>query len=456
MKKKVISILLAASMVLSLAACGSTRTDETNTTTDAEPVSDEPASDEAANDSAGGEKVFTLPTFYVGENVGAVYFEPAVERFNEQNAGVYKVELEEVVESGYSDKIIQLAQAGRIPALVHTVPDVLVDGGYFADMTDFLNENPEIKALCLDGSIDYCTQDDGTIISVPICHLANMGTFYNTEMYNPDKNIVDMSVDEFLESLGDNKIAFSTAENAWCSVLFFTALIANEEGGAELLNAYDGGELTDFNQAPILNAATKFQQIFTQYADASSVGAAFADSANAFFSGSAAVISNGSWMNADFSANNSDKWSENFDGANVKADYFPGNVAVASSISGYGGWALTTGGTEDEQEAAKAFLAFLYSQDELEQYALIEGKQIPNMDYSDEFLAKLDATPLVKAQTELISEGTILVPNFGGIMVDSISGEVFGTILVQLVTGSITPEEFCNQLTTKSKEALAE
>lgn len=39
-----------------------------------------------------------------------------------------------------------------------------------------------------------------------------------------------MSMDEFMESLGDNKIAFQTAENGWTSALLLAALIGNEEG----------------------------------------------------------------------------------------------------------------------------------------------------------------------------------------------------------------------------------
>lgn len=117
---------------------------------------------------------------------------------------------------------------------------------------------------------------------------------------------------------------------------------------------------------------------------------------------------------------------------------------------------MTTGGTDEEKECALAFLAFIYSQEELETFALTEGCQIPNMEYSDEFLAKLDADPLVKAQTELVTEDTTIVPSIASIMVDSVANDVFANDLVQLVNGAITPEQFCQDLTTKSEEAVAD
>jgi len=57
---------------------------------------------------------------------------------------------------------------------------------------------------------------------------------------------------------------------------------------------------------------------------------------------------------------------------------------------------------------------------------------------------------LVKQQTELLTSDTNIVPNVLTIMPDSVSSSVFGT---NLVHGQITPEEFCETLTTKAAEA---
>lgn len=453
MRKKMVSVLLTAAMLLSMAACGTSE----NRGTAGGDVTSTAGGTEAAGGETGGETVLTFPTYYVGENVGAIYFEPAVERFNEQNAGKYKVVLEEVVESTYADKMSQLAQSGKLPALIQvTTPEwmntVLIQNNLYYPMNDFLEAHPEIKALCVDASLEFCTQENGDIVSLPTITLSNIGTYYNSALYTPEKNIADMTVDEFVESLGENKIAFQSAENGWTSMLFLTALIANEEGGKELLMEYDGKKLLDFNQEPIISAVKKFQQIWKSNAAANAVGAAYADAANGFMSGQSAVFFNGSWMNAEFKEDASDKWSGDFKGADVKADYYPGNVAICNTKT-FGRYAITNGGTDQERECAETFLAFLYSQEELETFAVTEGAQIPKLTYSADALTQLEEKPLVKAQTELITEKSVIVPALASIMVDSVANNVFANDLVQLANGAMTPEQFCQDLTTKSAEA---
>ena len=179
MKKRVLSILLVAAMTASLAACG--------------------GSDSSNNSASGsGEITLTIPTFCVGENVGAVYFEPAVERFNEANKGKYHIELEEVVEASYTDKISQLAQSDSLPTLIQT-PDIewiktaMIPGKLYYPMNDFLDEHPEIKELCVDSSLEYCTLENGDIISVPAVTLSNTGLYYNSALYSPEKTVSSMT-----------------------------------------------------------------------------------------------------------------------------------------------------------------------------------------------------------------------------------------------------------------------
>ena len=78
----------------------------------------------------------------------------------------------------------------------------------------------------------------------------------------------------------------------------------------------------------------KLQNLLQNNAASNSVGAAYADAANAFMSEQAAIIANGPWMSSDFESSNSDKWSNGFDGAKVRASLFPGDVGIADSVSG--------------------------------------------------------------------------------------------------------------------------
>lgn len=453
MKKRILACLTLVALVASLASCGNSSSSTSGSDNTAS------GSTDSSSAASGEEVVLTIPTYYCGENVGATYFEPAVERFNEKYDGQYEVQLEEVVEASYSDKMSTLAQSGKLPVLISgTTADwidtVLIPQKLYYDTKDWLNESGIID-LCLDSSVEYSTQEDGSVVGVPIVTVSTTGLYYNGANYSPDKNIADMSVDEFIESLDGQNIAWQTVDNAWTTMLFLTALVANEEGGTEWLQEYDGSKCYDYNTEWMTSAVTKLVDIWNKTGGSAYIGKAYADAANDFMSGNSAVIFNGTWMNSEFSESGSANWSNGFDGANVHADYYPGNIAMCNT-KGYGRWFLTNNYNSDaELEAAKAFLEFIYSPEELEQFALTEGCQIPNLESSEDYLASLDENQLLKEQTEKLTDETVLVPTIASIMPDSVANSVLANELTQLVNGAITPEEFCDTLTVKSEETKA-
>lgn len=447
--KKIIALLLVLVMALSIVACANQ--EETKDTTP-----------QTQNNTPGTElTTITIPSYMVGENAGAVYFEPAVERFNEKYAGTYKVVLEEITEADYFSQLSLLAQTGNLPVIVCGAPSttadfvntVLVPQNLYYPMNSFLEAHPEIANLCLDSSVNYSTLDNGDILGVPLVHVPTVGLFYNEALYTPSKGIGEMSVDEFVNEVSGNKFAFQTVDNAWTSMLWLSALIANEEGGAELLAEYDGKTLYDYNQTCIINAVTKLQQMWGDYAADNSLGAAYADAANAFMSNNAAVICNGPWMNGDFNAETgSGNWSNGFDGSTVHGDVYPGNVALANTAA-YGRWIVTNNyKSEAELNCALAFIEFLYSQEELEAFMLIEGGQCPNMTYSENFLSQLSESALLSEQSAAVNPETKIVPNVATIMPASVAEQVFAAELVNLVNGVITPEQFCNNLTVAAED----
>ena len=457
--KKLIALLLAMAMVLSFAACGADTTNNATGGNDAAETKAPADSQETAAPAAAGETVITIPSYMVGENAGAVYFEPAVERFNEKFDGTYEIVLEEITEADYFSQLSMMAQTGNLPLIVCGAPSttadfvdtVLVPQGLYYDMTEFLNETGIID-LCLDSSVAYSTLESGEIIGVPVVHVATVGLFYNADLYTPSKGIGEMTVDEFVAEMSGNKFAFQTVDNAWTSMLWLSALIANEEGGAELLAEYDGQTLYDYNQPCIVNAVAKLQEMWADYAAGNSLGAAYADAANAFMSNQAAVICNGSWMNGEFAESASANWSNDFNGASVHGDVYPGNVALANTAA-YGRWIVTNNyETEEELACALAFVEFLYSQEELETFMLTEGGQCPNLEYSEDYLAALGEDYLLSEQSAAVNAETLIVPNVATIMPASVAEQVFAADLVQLVNGTMTAEEFCNDLTVKALE----
>ena len=96
--------------------------------------------------------------------------------------------------------------------------DVAVANDMAYDLSDFLDSHPDTKKNLVPESIDYCTVD-GKVVCMPIAVLKPIGLFYNSSLYQDAKDIKDMSMEEFLESLGENKFAFQTADNGWTTGL---------------------------------------------------------------------------------------------------------------------------------------------------------------------------------------------------------------------------------------------
>ena len=221
----------------------------------------------------------SIPSYKTGENVGAVFFEPQVERFNEKYEGQYKINLETVPQDGFGDRLKQLAQQNKLPVLVQGgdldwILNVVIPNGLAWDMTDWLEESGLLERAVQD-SVDYNKdKGDGKIYTIPKMTVRPTGFYYNTAMWNPEEDLSSLTMDEMVTLLGDQKIAFSTAENGWVSALFLTAFIANQEGGVELLQAGADEKITDFSDPIFVNAVASLQQLLQNNAASNSIGAA--------------------------------------------------------------------------------------------------------------------------------------------------------------------------------------
>ncbi len=451
--KKVLSLILAAGMLLGMTACGGGG--------DAAPQNTGTESaDAGAENSAGGSVEVTIPSYKTGENVGAVFFEAQVERFNQKYEGTYKITLESIPEDGFKDKLKQLAQQDMLPVLVQGgdvdwISNVVIPNGMAYDLSGWLNETPAVKDVLLDDGLDYNTKEDGGIYTLPLATVRPTGFFYNSAMWEPSGDVSAMTMEDFLMEIKDQKIAFSTAENGWVSALFLTAFIAAEDGGAELLKSGTDTKIVDFNQPAIVEGVTKLQNLLQNNAASNSIGAAYPDAANAFMSSQAALISNGPWMSADFEETASANWSNGFDGAAVHAALFPENIGIANTRC-YGEWWISASAPEEEKELALAFLEFIYTPEELEAYLLAEGGDAPKLTYTEDFKAKQAETQVLADLAADTTADTVYVPCILDVIPASVANTEFGKLLPSLADGSYTPEEFCQWLSDKAAEAAAE
>lgn len=458
--KKITALLTAIVLAVGLAACGGNN-GKSGSGGDSQSSADSGNDVGEDKESSGDVIEINLPTYKAGENVGAVFFLPQVERFNKQYEGKYKITIEEVPQAGYADKIKQLAQQNQLPVLVHApgsggidvqwFKQVILENDMAYDLSSFAEANPDAVANWIPDSKDFCTVD-GKLICCPLSVLKPVGLYYNSSMYSADKNIRDMTVDEFIESLGDNKLAFQTAENGWTTALMLTDLIANEEGGVDLLNNSAADKLWEYNDPAFVNGVAKLQKMLQENASSNTVGAAYADAANAFMSKSAAIICNGSWMASEFAEGSEDKWSNDFKGSDVKATIYPGNIAIGNPRM-YGDFWISNNASDEEKEAAEAFLAFCSTQEEIEALILAEGGTAPQVTYSEEFKTELKKDPILFELSESMNDETTYCVGLGDVFPSSVADTEFGKLLPKLIDNSLTPEEFCQELTKKAEEA---
>jgi raffinose/stachyose/melibiose transport system substrate-binding protein len=397
-------------------------------------------------------------TYISGTHGGAQTYQASVDRFNKKYDGVYKVVIQEIGQDPYDDKIKQLAVAHQLPTLMYNMHDTNWLINYVAknsislDLTSWFNKNPDVKKLCVADSLKYCTFG-GRVDFMPEITSSPIGTFYNSALYQPSGPISQMTVDKFQSSLSNNKIAFMTGENAWTTQLLFSALIANQSGGAAILKSHVVSMLTDFSDPAIVNAATQLQSFLQKNASSNTVGAAYADADNNFLSNSSAVICNGPWALTDFDATQSQsKWSNGFDGSKVKADIYPGDVALSNN-SIFGEYWISNAASADQKEAALAFMGFEYSTSELEQHILSNGGMAPNLPLTDEFKQKMANTPILQSYMAAFDSKTIYVPYLDQVIYPSVAQPGLPNVLPDLISGKLTPKAFCDKLTALSLTA---
>lgn len=457
-KRRLVAMGLAAVMTASMIGCGggdsasSKSKEDSSTSTSNESAS---STSTASKSTAEGEEVVvTMPTYRSGEDVGAVFFLPQVERFNEKYKGKYKIVIEESPSNTHTERIKQLALQDDLPAIFQCsdskwVKDYLIANGKLQDLSEFIDSKTELKDLLIKDSVDFCTAEDGGVYAMPLTVLKPTGLYYNSALFNPDKPITEMSWEEFSEALGDNKIAYQTAEGGWTINLMLTGILGTLDGGAELLQKGVLDEkLTDFTDPVMVEAFTILQDSFKKNGSENAIGAVYADAANTFYANMTAVLPDGTWIIDK--VNDPTDWANGFDGANVVGDYYPGNVAIANPY--VYDWMVPAGLPEEELELAYAFLEFINTPEEIEAFILAEGGSAPNLAYSDSFQTEMSKNKLLNDFATKANEETVYVPYFNNAISESLFTGEFTNLMTGLYNGSTTPEEFCEQLTEAAKQ----
>lgn len=431
MTKRVLTSVLAGTMMFGLAACGS----------------DEKVSEEKTDND---KVVLNVINYHVGTDYAADYYSYLFEEFQKTEEGKnVEFKFEEIpTTDAYNQKIKLLISSGDLPDIVfnggNNITELAAKSGKVADLTPYFEEDPEWKALFDETSLEFNTVD-GKIYGVPVSKEISY-IYYNKELFEeagvkvPETSFATW--DDFftacdkLKAAGITPLAMDTADSGWLTNLWMSALIGtNGEAGNEWMNTMHP---EDFNTPEVIEAAETIEKMFKEYTTADAVGGKYDPMATHFFNGEVAMLTNGPWMIPDFSQ--TEKAPEGFYDK-VGVMLLPGNGMEMVPTPGD-----MVGAKEKEKiEAAVAFLKFETKPENQIKALEMTGLQpvSSNLDIP-ESLTEND--PLMAEVLELQNKAEITYGQNQAYWYQN-TIDTFSTQLPELAYGNITPEEFCDKLT---------
>lgn len=401
------------------------------------------------------EVLIKFPHYKTGNNVGAKFFLPQIDRFNDKYKGQYRIEVEEIVQDAYGDKIKLLYQSNKLPPMYQS-PDrdffeIIKDNHTYVDLKPYIDENPEFGSTLIEESVTYNTTETGEIVSLPYSYVRLIGAYYNKEIFTEagidtfPQTWEDFytACDAIKEQTGKAPLALMTGENAWTLMLLTSSYMASMPEGKDMLKAQE--MIVDYNTEFWNETFTFVQNMLQNYSTTSALGAGYSTAANDFFSESTAFIANGPWMIGDFS--NPDKVGEGFK-EKVGATIYPGGIGLGDASGSW--YIISDTASEGEVEGLIEYFKFLYSPDELNAYLAAEGGFAPHVPMPEETLKQLDPV-LAELNISLEKHMTDTVPTIFAVMPQPVQEEMTKNLPL-LYSGDMTPVEFCEKLTLTAQK----
>ncbi len=297
------------------------------------------------------------PSYRVGTHVSAPAEKKIIDAFMEEFGDEVIVEVEEIPsDQTYIDKMKILAASMDMPDIVegkNGINNVLINADLAVPLNEYLDADPQWKAEIGEKAIEANSRD-GVCWSISTARQI-VGYFYNKEMFENAGIKPAETWEEFesncekLLAAGYTPLALMTGENAWTTNLFLASIIgtSGEEGNKFMNTLYP----KNFETPEVIDALGKIQVMLQKYTTSDALGAAYANAANNFCQGKAAMIANGPWMIPDFS--NPDKASEGFE-QKVGVAMYPEAGIFSSFEEGF----MLCSKDEVQREAALKFLKF--------------------------------------------------------------------------------------------------
>lgn len=297
MRKKLVSVLLCAGMIASMAAgCGSNEGGN---------------SKQEETKSSDGKVVLNVINYHVGTDYAAEYYDYLFTEFQKTEEGKnVEFKFEEIpTTDAYNQKIKLLISSGDLPDIVfnggNNIINLAVESGKVQDLTSYFEEDPEWKAQFDESSLEF-NSVDGKIYGVPVSKEISY-IYYNKDLFEqagleaPD--VAYETWDDFfkacdtLKEKGITPLGMDTADLGWLTNLWYSGLIGTAgDTGNEFMNAMYP---TDYNTPEVEKATTDLQKMLAEYTTADAVGGKYDTMATHFFNSEVAMFPNGPWMIPD-------------------------------------------------------------------------------------------------------------------------------------------------------------
>ena len=397
---------------------------------------------ETAEQTSGGAEEVTIPMILiVDSSTGIKNEEELITEFNRIYDGKWQADVQWIMETEeeYRQNLKRQNVTDTLPAVItdlRMLPAfyyMMIQDGRIEELTEYINEDEEWKAMIEPAVLESCSEEDGSIYLGPISTAAFScsGMFWNEELFAqagiekfPETWEEFWECCEQLSACGITPLALHTEGTAWAPMLIATAEAASTEEGAAFMNEFYPDT---YQNESGLRIAQTLQKLF-RYTTDDALYTDFDVSYDNFFSGQAAMIPNGYWMMDQIP----EEWQDK-----VRFSPFPENKMVSSPETF--GWAIVSGYSDEVKEGAAA---------------LLKLRTQLNMEQREELFSK-DPEGMIPAERDYIAayrNGPQLVPNYQVKWNSILQEETLGEILPDLALGKMTPEEF----TAKEDESIAQ
>lgn len=413
--KKIVALVLASVMALSIAGCGSTSAPK-----------------------AGDKVKITMWCIATESDSNRPAYDKAIAEVTAAHPEI-EFEWEATENEAYKTKIKAAAAANEMPDIFFTW------GGAF--LGEFVKNG---RVYCLDDAYKNFTKDlpeamlgnttyDGKHYGVPLT-MNIVGLFANMDHLNKvGYTEVPKTYDELVDCC-DKLVAAGiipfgcSGKEGWCVTEYIEPLIEKQIGAAALSDVF--AKKASWNNADITKAVNTFQEWINKgYFDPSGIALGNDEVKNNFMQGKYAFYQNGTWNCADFAAT---------DGLNVQVTEFPvmdSSKAKLGQLIGGPSDTLAVAASSKNAEVAANFAFELGKA--ICHYSYLSGSGLPawNVDYETP-----DINELTKTVAGICNKADAYVL-FGDTAMDADTAQIYLDYIGKIYGGEISGDDFVAGLT---------